>query len=66
MSVSPAGSISSPDFGNNQTYNTSLECVWTIENQQALGSTVLFNFTNLDIERHGDCLWDFVEFREGE
>ena len=60
-----SGLIQSPGFGNG-TYAPSVECIWILRNVRPENFSLSFRFTNLSIERHGECLWDFVEIREGK
>ena len=53
------GVIISPHYPN--PYPHDAQCVWTIT--VPVGEVITFNVTNIDLETHGNCLWDFVEVR---
>ncbi|CAK8682879.1 unnamed protein product [Clavelina lepadiformis] len=55
------GIIISPNWPN--PYENNQECFWQIH----VGDTgqILLNFTNMDIEDHENCAWDYVEVRDG-
>jgi len=62
--------IESPGFMTNSSYNASQQCIWTISsrNEDGVtgdGSSIVVRFTELDLEAHGSCMYDFVELREG-
>nr|XP_023646366.1 cubilin [Paramormyrops kingsleyae] len=55
------GVIISPNWPN--SYAHSRQCVYVL--RQPPGEAVALNFTHMDLENHGDCLFDFVEVRDG-
>ena len=57
--TAPSGEIHSPSYPNN--YPNNVDCSWMITVDE--GHRVLFNFSDLDIERHSDCMWDYVVVR---
>jgi cubilin len=63
--------IESPGFSTNSSYNVTQQCLWTISNRGADGgapsggTSIVIRFTDLDLETHGSCVYDFVELREG-
>lgn len=59
------GVIQSPNFGNG-SYAPSTECIWILRNVRPENYSLALRFTSLATERHGECLWDFVEIREGK
>ncbi|XP_015810319.3 cubilin [Nothobranchius furzeri] len=59
--TAPSGEIHSPSYPN--TYPNNADCSWVISVD--LGHRVLFNFTDLDIENHSNCLWDYVAIHDG-
>lgn len=61
---STSGVISSPGFDSSETYNSSVQCVWELDN--LLQGTVAIQFNHLDLEPHGECMYDFVEITEGK
>jgi len=63
--LAPSGVLQSPGFDGNGTYNVSEQCVWIINNGRLTNSSIMINFTALDLEEHGECSFDFVEIREG-
>jgi cubilin len=59
--------IESPGFSDNSSYNASQQCIWTISCPSLPAeSTMVIRFLALDLERHGECIYDFVELREGD
>jgi len=63
-STDTSGIIESPGFSDNMTYNASEQCVWLIANRN-IDSSIALRFIALDLERQGECSYDFVEMREG-
>ncbi|XP_046880031.1 cubilin [Hypomesus transpacificus] len=59
--TAPYGEIHSPSYPNN--YPNNVDCSWMITVDE--GHRVLFNFSDLDIENHSDCLWDYVAIHDG-
>ena len=58
------GTISSPGF-NNGTHQNREQCIWILESRLPSNSSISVKFTHLEIEQHGECMFDFVELREG-
>ncbi|KAH0809453.1 hypothetical protein GEV33_013339 [Tenebrio molitor] len=58
-----SGVLQSPGYPNR--YSNSLECVYEIV--QPLGKIIKLEFTDLDLETNSspDCIYDFVEVRDG-
>lgn len=54
--TAPRGEIHSPQFPNN--YPNNADCSWVITVDT--GHRILFNFTDMDIEGHNTCDWDYV------
>lgn len=54
--TAPRGEIHSPQFPNN--YPNNADCSWVITVDP--GHRILFNFTDMDIEGHTTCDWDYV------
>ncbi len=63
--ANPNGTIESPGFSENSTYDSSVQCIWKLSNHQSANSSISIRFITLNLEHHGDCNWDFVQFREG-
>ncbi|XP_063063043.1 cubilin [Engraulis encrasicolus] len=59
--VAPNGEIHSPSYPDN--YPANVDCSWVISVDE--GHRVLFNFTDLDIERHSNCSYDYVAIHDG-
>jgi len=57
-----AGFITSPNFPRNYPHNT--QCVWVLRGTP--GKKVTLTFTNMDIEAHSTCIYDYVELRQGD
>ena len=62
--------IESPGFSSNMSYNASQQCIWTISGRNngawsGYNSSIVVRFTELDLEAHSGCIYDFVELREG-
>ena len=51
------GTIISPNYPN--PYTDDSECVWTVTVDP--GDVISLNFTNMDIEQHQSCRYDYVE-----
>ena len=63
MSEAFPGSFSSPGYTNpNGTYRNSQQCIWVLEEPKTM---VLTFETEFDVESHGECLYDYLEVREG-
>lgn len=52
-----SGIIISPNYPNDYNHNT--ECIWTIQLPE--GESIRFEITDLQVETHGSCLFDYVE-----
>ncbi|KAG9276492.1 cubilin [Astyanax mexicanus] len=59
--IAPSGEIHSPQYPNN--YPNNVDCSWVITVDQ--GHRILFNFTDVDIESHSSCQWDYVDVHDG-
>ncbi|XP_066539114.1 cubilin [Hoplias malabaricus] len=57
----PSGEIHSPEYPNK--YPNNVDCSWVITVDE--GHRILFNFTDLDIENHSSCIWDYVDIHDG-
>ena len=58
-----SGVITTP--GNGSTYNNSMWCVWRFQSPAGSSGTLLFQFTQLQLEFHHQCFFDSVEIFEG-
>ncbi|KAJ8936435.1 hypothetical protein NQ318_015581, partial [Aromia moschata] len=58
---SPSGSIISPHYP--EPYSRNSECTWKIT--ISAGSRMQLVFSDIDLERHGQCLADYVEIFDG-
>ncbi|XP_076456132.1 uncharacterized protein LOC143290510 isoform X2 [Babylonia areolata] len=56
------GTIQSPNFPGN--YSNDQDCVYIIT--APAGYQVTLTFTDFDLEPHGNCLYDYVEIRDGD
>ncbi|XP_072307339.1 cubilin [Eucyclogobius newberryi] len=59
--TAPSGEIHSPLYPS--SYPSNVDCSWVISVDP--NHRVLFNFTDLDIEYHSNCTWDYVEVHDG-
>ncbi|KAK2886327.1 cubilin [Channa argus] len=59
--TAPSGEIHSPLYPN--SYPNNVDCSWVISVDP--NHRVFFNFTDLDIEHHGECSWDYVAIHDG-
>ncbi|KAM6953504.1 cubilin [Aplochiton taeniatus] len=59
--TAPSGEIHSPSYPNNYPHNA--DCSWVISVEP--GHRVLFNFTDLEIENHSNCSFDYVAIYDG-
>nr|XP_020470999.1 cubilin [Monopterus albus] len=59
--TAPSGEIHSPLYPNN--YPNNVDCSWVISVDSH--HRVFFNFTDLDIEYHSNCIWDYVAIYDG-
>lgn len=57
--TAPSGEIHSPLYPN--SYPTNVDCSWVISVDP--NHRVFLNFTDLDIEFHANCTWDYVAVR---
>ncbi|XP_071156308.1 cubilin-like isoform X2 [Mytilus edulis] len=57
-----SGVIESPNFPNAYYHNRN--CTWTIET--TMGNTINASFSHFDIESHSNCLYDYLQIRDGE
>ncbi|XP_029110994.1 cubilin [Scleropages formosus] len=55
------GIIISPNWPNNYAHNR--QCIYVL--RQPPNDAVALNFTNMDLEVHSGCAFDFVEVRDG-
>lgn len=53
------GVLISPNYPNPYPHNA--QCVWTISVPS--GEVITFTITNIDLEVHRNCMWDYVEVR---
>ncbi|XP_069122184.1 cubilin-like [Argopecten irradians] len=56
-----SGVITSPNFPNNYPHDR--ECVWAIV--APINIQVLLNVTDFEMESHSNCMFDFLEIRNG-
>lgn len=54
--TAPSGEIHSPLYPN--SYPNNVDCSWVISVEP--NHRVFFNFSDLDIEYHTNCSWDYV------
>lgn len=54
---SASGIIISPNYPNPYPHNA--QCVWIIHVPE--GERVTITFTQVDLEDHRNCMWDYVE-----
>lgn len=54
--TAPSGEIHSPSYPN--SYPNNVDCSWVISVEP--NHRVFFNFSDLDIEFHSNCSWDYV------
>uniref|UniRef100_A0A3Q3W0B5 Cubilin n=1 Tax=Mola mola TaxID=94237 RepID=A0A3Q3W0B5_MOLML len=59
--IAPSGEIHSPLYPN--SYPNNVDCSWVISVEPS--HRVLFNFSDLDIEPHSSCSWDYVAIHDG-
>ncbi|XP_074549445.1 cubilin [Halichoeres trimaculatus] len=59
--TAPSGEIHSPLYPN--SYPNNVDCSWVISVDQ--NHRVFLNFSDLDIEPHSSCMWDFVAIYDG-
>lgn len=58
---STKGSVSSPNYPESYVHNA--QCEWKISVNE--GSTIEIIFTDLDMESHADCKYDYLEIFDG-
>ncbi|KAJ3611231.1 hypothetical protein NHX12_021247, partial [Muraenolepis orangiensis] len=59
--TSPAGSLSSPNYPNN--YPNHRECAFKIVVE--VNMQIMLNFTDFQLEGSANCIYDYVEIRDG-
>lgn len=59
--TAPNGEIHSPSYPS--SYPNNVDCSWVINVDNS--HRILFNFTDLDIENHSSCAWDYVAIYDG-
>ncbi|XP_060950209.1 cubilin [Limanda limanda] len=59
--TAPSGEIHSPLYPS--SYPNNVDCSWVISVDSH--HRVLFNFSDLDIEHHSNCSWDYVVVHDG-
>lgn len=59
--TAPSGEIHSPLYPN--SYPNNVDCSWAISVDH--NHRVFLNFTDLDIEYHSSCAWDYVAIHDG-
>ncbi|XP_041670250.1 cubilin [Cheilinus undulatus] len=59
--TAPSGEIHSPSYPN--SYPNNVDCSWVISVDN--NHRVFFNFSDLDIEPHSTCVWDYVAIYDG-
>ncbi|XP_016093659.1 cubilin [Sinocyclocheilus grahami] len=59
--TAPNGEIHSPQYPSN--YPDNVDCSWVITVD--VGHRVFFNFTDLDLESHSSCSFDYVAIHDG-
>ncbi|KAF0028409.1 hypothetical protein F2P81_019496 [Scophthalmus maximus] len=59
--TAPSGEIHSPSYPG--SYPNNVDCSWVISVDSH--HRVFFNFSDLDIEPHSSCLWDYVAIHDG-
>ena len=64
VDIGDNGTITSPGYPN-ATYDNSEQCVWTFRKGFGRYSLAL-RFTDMAIERHGECLYDYVKVGAGQ
>ena len=64
VNIGDNGTITSPGYPN-ATYDNSEQCVWTLR-KGFRSASITLRFTDMAIERHGECLYDYVRVRSGQ
>ncbi|KAG7219563.1 hypothetical protein INR49_018990 [Caranx melampygus] len=59
--TAPSGEIHSPSYPS--SYPNNVDCSWVISVDSH--HRVLLNFSDLDIENHSNCAWDYVSIHDG-
>ncbi|GLG98263.1 Cubilin homolog [Gryllus bimaculatus] len=59
--VSSTGTILSPGYPSSYPHN--IDCTWTISVPS--GQQILLNVSDFWLERHSNCMWDYLEIRNG-
>ncbi|XP_070842448.1 cubilin [Chaetodon trifascialis] len=59
--IAPSGEIHSPLYPS--SYPKNVDCSWVISVDP--NHRVFFNFSDLDIEPHSNCSWDYVAIHDG-
>ncbi|XP_059183305.1 cubilin [Centropristis striata] len=59
--TAPSGEIHSPSYPS--SYPTNVDCSWVIS--VTPNHRVFFNFSDMDIEPHSSCSWDYVAIHDG-
>uniref|UniRef100_W5MX16 Cubilin n=1 Tax=Lepisosteus oculatus TaxID=7918 RepID=W5MX16_LEPOC len=59
--TAPTGEIHSPRYPNN--YPDNVDCSWVISVDRH--HRIILNFTDLDIEQHGTCAYDYIAIYDG-
>nr|XP_033495310.1 cubilin [Epinephelus lanceolatus] len=59
--TAPSGEIHSPSYPS--SYPNNVDCSWVISVDP--NHRVFFNFSDLDIEHHSYCSWDYVAIHDG-
>ena len=60
----PIGNVTSPGYANGN-YTNNDQCIWFFNNQNQTSSSIFIMFSNLRLETHSNCLFDFLEIKEG-
>ncbi|XP_061178089.1 cubilin-like [Saccostrea echinata] len=60
----PFGNVSSPGYVSGN-YSNREECTWFFNNQNLTSSSIFIQFSNLRLESHTRCAFDFLEIKEG-
>ncbi|XP_023268101.1 bone morphogenetic protein 1-like, partial [Seriola lalandi dorsalis] len=59
--TAPSGEIHSPSYPS--SYPNNVDCSWVLSVDSH--HRVSFNFSDLDIEQHSNCAWDYVAIHDG-
>ncbi|XP_077993791.1 cubilin-like [Glandiceps talaboti] len=63
-SAGDAGVIFSPNHGVGN-YTSDTECIWVINHDDTVNSSIVITFTDFDLEQGVNCAYDYVEIRMG-